>query len=186
MTPTQTHAATSRRRSIVAMAALALTIVSAALALTPRAEAARDLDVGFADFLYGSIDESQRNLWADRTVDANASIIRINVYWRSIAPDKPANPRDPADPAYNWTTIDNAVAERRGARLRRDLTSFAAPDWARGAEPRRRIAIPGHLAPRPGAFGDFAHALAVRYSGTFPAADPSPRSSTSRPGTSPT
>ena len=53
------------------------------------------------------------------------------------------------------------------------LTSFAAPDWAQGPNPPQD-AIPGSWRPDPGAYADFAHALAVRYGGTFPASDPIP------------
>ena len=147
--------------------------LAAAFTLAPRADAARNLDVGFADFLYGSIDEGQRNQVADKTVAANATIVRINVYWRSVAPKKPSDPRNPGDPAYNFTTIDNAVRNAEEHGLDVLLTSFSAPDWAQGANPPAD-AIPGSWRPDPAAYADFAHALAVRYGGSFPASNPIP------------
>lgn len=143
------------------------------LTIAPRANAARDLKVGFADYLYGSINAQERNLWADRTAAANARIVRINVYWNSVATSKPATPRDPGDPAYSFHTIDNAVraAEDRGLDV--ELTSFRAPPWAEGKR-RPPNASPGTWKPNPDDYGDFAHALAVRYSGSFPVGSSTP------------
>lgn len=155
----------ARHRARTALALLA-GLVAAALALAPSSHAARDLDVGFADFLYGSIDAQDRNLWADRTVEANAKIVRINVYWRSVATSKPANPRDPADPAYSFQTIDNAVTNAESHGLDVLLTSFAAPDWAEGPNRPGKV-DPGTWKPNPNDYADFAHALAVRYGGGF-------------------
>lgn len=162
----------ARHRTRTALGLLAGLVV-AALALAPSSHAARDINVGFADYLYGSIDASERNLWADRTLEANAKIIRINVYWRSVAQSKPANPRDPADPAYHFHTIDNAVrnAENHGFDVL--LTSFAAPDWAEGPN-RPKSSNPGTWKPNPNDYADFAHALAKRYGGSFPPSDPIP------------
>ncbi|GIK76705.1 MAG: hypothetical protein BroJett022_03950 [Actinomycetes bacterium] len=162
------------RRHQVLSGLLALAVLCAAwLALAQRASAARDLDVGFADYLYGSINEQERDLWLDRTVDANADIVRVNLYWSSVATSKPSAPRDPSDPAYNFQMIDNAVrgAEARGLDV--ELTVLSAPPWAEGGG-RPRKAEPGTWKPDPRAYGDFAHAVAVRYSGAFPAASPAP------------
>ena len=174
MRTTPTATAHHRRHSalLVALASFAA-IIGAVLALAPRADATRDLDVGFADYLYGSIDEQERNLWADRTVAANANIVRVNVYWRSVVSHEPADPRNPADPAYNFNTIDNAVRNAEEHGLDVLLTSFSAPDWAEG--PNRPAGVnPGAWRPDPQDYGDFAHALAVRYSGTFPSSNPIP------------
>ena len=149
-------------------------LLGASLSLAPRAEAAGNLDVGFADYLYGSINAQERSLWMDRTVEANASIVRVNVYWNSVATSKPADPRNPGDPAYSFHTIDNAIrgAEDRGLDVL--LTSFRAPPWAEG-EGRPSNASPGTWKPRSDDYGDFAHALARRYSGSFlPAGGSSP------------
>lgn len=174
-TPTSTRAGGRPCPALTGFLLLAL-LLGAWLALAPRANAARDLDVGFADYLYGSINPEERNLWIDRTAAANASIVRINVYWRSVATSRPADPRNPGDPAYNFTTIDNAVraAEDRGLDV--VLTSFSAPRWAEGSgRPTNDPDLqPGVWKPDPAAYGDFAHALAVRYSGGFPAASATP------------
>ena len=170
--PTDTRAGSQFRAALAGFLVPAL-LCSAWLALAPRASAAGDLDVGFADYLYGDTIPKKRNRWIDRTVAANASIVRVNVYWSSVATSEPADPRNPGDPAYNFTTIDNAVraAEDRGLDIL--LTSFNAPPWAEGTG-RRTGARPGTWKPEPAAYGDFAHALAVRYSGGFPSGSSAP------------
>jgi hypothetical protein len=171
---TEPHPTTRVLSRLPLALALLAGVVSVALALAPRAEAARDLDVGFADYLYGStISEDARELWAERTVDANATIVRINLYWRSVATRKPADPRDPGDPAYNWNTIDAAVRNAESHGLDVLLTSFAAPDWAEGPN-RPKNVNPGSWKPDPKAYTDFAHAIAERYSGTFGGSNPLP------------
>jgi hypothetical protein len=88
--------------------------------------------------------------------------------WSLVAFDKPSDPRDPDDPAYNWTNIDKAIigADKHGFDV--DLTVSLAPSWAEGANrPSREIAPAGSWKPDPVAFGDFAHAVARRYSGSY-------------------
>lgn len=155
--------------------ALLAGLLAAALALAPRAHAARDLDVGFADYLYGADDVDTRNLWAERTADANARIIRVNIHWSSIVSGgRPANPRDPADPAYNnLRTIDQAVrnAEVHGFDVL--LTSYSAPSWAEGAGRPGKV-DPGTWKPNPNDYADFGHMLAERYGGSYPPSNPIP------------
>jgi hypothetical protein len=131
-----------------------------------RAPASRSLDVGFADILYESPADS--DLWMQRTQDVNADVVRINLYWSSVAAHRPANPRDPADPAYRWTPYDRAIRNASRHGLDVDLTVFSAPAWAEGTNrPSFDVARAGVWRPDPQAYGDFAHALAVRYSGSY-------------------
>lgn len=143
-------------------------VVAAALALTlapADAGAARPLDVGFADHLY---EGDSSGLWLDRTRAVNADVIRVNMLWSLVAFNKPTGPRDPADPAYNWMGYDTAIrnAVERGFDV--DLTVLLAPRWAEG--PRRpgyEKAPAGSWKPDANAFGDFTHAVAERYSGSY-------------------
>ena len=156
----------SRRRPLrVAAALLALALIVSLAAATERAAAAKPLATGFADYLYGTGDS---DLWLNRTEDANAGIIRVNLYWSSVAANKPATPRDPSDPAYNFAGIDTAIrdADQHGFDVL--LTVLSAPSWAEGPNrpPLEQIRS-GAWRPDAAAFGDFAHALAVRYSGGF-------------------
>jgi hypothetical protein len=155
-----------RRRAPVLGALLAL--VAAALAWAPApAGAARQIDIGFADYLYN--EEGQSNIWMDRTKQVGADVIRVNMYWSLVAPNKPESPRDPADPAYAWGPYDIAIANAAERGLDVDLTILAAPRWAEGPNrpPFNDTEVAGSWRPDAVAFGDFARAAAKRYSGTF-------------------
>lgn len=85
---------------------------------------------------------------------------RVDVLWDQVAPTRPADAGDPADPAYRWGRYD---AIFRGL-AQRDITPivdfYRTPPWATAAG---TVAA----APPPGDAGRFAGALARRYSGTF-------------------
>ena len=52
-----------------------------------------------------------------------------------MARTRPANPQDPADPAYVWPeTITSAIQESRGRGIRVALLVSGTPDWANGAK----------------------------------------------------
>jgi hypothetical protein len=148
--------------------AVGLAVVCAVAAAAPTASAARGLKTGFIDFEYVNPDAADRDQWFDATVQANADIVRIPADWRGNVGDQPpANPRDPSDPAYNFFGLDQVVREAAERGLQVMFTVSAAPDWAEG--PNRPADAPsGTWKPDPKAYGDYAHALATRYSGTFP------------------
>lgn len=158
-----------------ALAATLLMLV-ALLAAAPSANAKRGLTTGLVDEY---LTPSTRDSLLDDTVEATAGIVRINVSWRDVATARPANPRDPADPAYDFSGIDAAVRAVHARGLDILLTVLYAPDWAEGPNEPPPTFFKGIWDPDPGAYGDFGHALAQRYSGGFqdPAAggDPFPR-----------
>jgi hypothetical protein len=142
------------------------------VAAVPGDAEGRGLATGFrAEREYYTSDDLLRNRWFDATVEANADLVRIGVPWNDVAgAQPPADPRNPADPTYDFAALDLAVraAQQRGLDV---MFSVArAPLWAEG--PNRPPEVPqGNWNPDPTAYGDFAQALATRYSGTFP--DPS-------------
>ncbi len=150
------------------------------LLLTPvSAEAERGFMLGFADdryadsLLFGD-DPDVRTLWANRMADANAELGRLNTYWRNIVTaTEPANPTDPADPAYSWDGLDQAIEAADAAGLEPVLTVLSAPDFAEGAN-RPADVRPGTWKPKANKFGDFAVALATRYSGSYVDPDAAP------------
>jgi hypothetical protein len=146
--------------------ALSLIVLIASIAaVAPRADAAKPLETGFADYLYGG---SDRDTWLSRTAQANAGLIRVNLEWRAITSGKPDNPRDPADPAYDFSTTDNAIEGAADHGLDVLLTVYGAPDFAEGPNrPPISKARAGVWKPNAGDFGDFAHAVATRYSGSY-------------------
>ena len=143
----------------------------AALAIGPdRSEASRPFDTGFADILYETPSVSEE--WLQRTAQLDADIIRINLYWSVVAQTKPADPHDPADPAYDWSRYDDAVRKASALGFDVEITVFTAPRWAEGPNrPSLAKARAGVWRPNADAFGDFAVAVARRYSGTYDPGD---------------
>jgi Concanavalin A-like lectin/glucanases superfamily len=112
-------------------------------------------------------------LMFERIHDAGASFTRINVSWAEIAPRTPTAgfaASDPADPRYDWSSLDGQVKGAVDHQLTPYLMVFDAPLWAQKDEPH-----PTHIGqfqigswkPDPAALEAFAHALAVRYGGVF-------------------
>ncbi len=103
-----------------------------------------------------------------RVADAGATVVRFTLYWAQVAPaSKPAswNPSDPADPNYNWGTFDQQIQQAVAHGLEPLVTLMAAPLWAQQSPPAADF-LNSRL-PDPKAFGQFATAVATRYSGTF-------------------
>jgi hypothetical protein len=152
------HAPAGHRASRIRAAAIAA-VAAALIALAGASPAAaKPYSLGF--------DSVPQNRIA-QTKEAGADIIRIDVNWDDTAPTEPVNPTDPADPTYNWGPVDNAVkaANAQGG-LRIMLTVARAPLWAQGAD-RPGNADVGVWKPDAQALGQFAEALAKRYSGSF-------------------
>lgn len=111
-----------------------------------------------------------RALAVRRIRATGASVVRIPVDWRDVAPlDAPAGFQagNPASPGYRWARIDAAVISVGEAGLSALLVVSHAPAFAE-APHRWAYAYPGSWAPSPAALGEFAAALARRYNGAFP------------------
>lgn len=116
--------------------------------------------VGTSDFLGPEADLS-----LTRARDAGASLIRVQASWASVAPTRPeSDPRDPANPAYSWASLDATLKRIAAQRLTPIVDIVDAPKWAwtkvTTVEPGD-----GSVAPSVRALGDFAAAAAARYSG---------------------
>ncbi len=148
----------------IARSALALACALAGLQLAaPVTAGAQPLALGFFDPAYE--DPALGPDLLQRTVDVGADIVRIEIGWP--AGWRPAAPRDPADPAYDFRRADTAVgtATARGLSV---LVSFTgAPAWAEGPG-RPPTATPGSWRPDPAAVADYGAAIARRYSGEYP------------------
>ena len=148
-----------------------LVVVLMLLATPAQAAKPDQFRLGFADDLFAdnllfSDDAATREQWAARMQEANGSLVRLNTYWRLIATTEPANPTDPADPAYDWTAVDNAVTAADSRGLEPVMTVFNAPDFAE-APGRPGDVRPGTWKPDATKFGQFAEAIATRYSGSY-------------------
>lgn len=125
-----------------------------------NAGAAGPFRTGFLDpGAFTGPDAARSFAWAH---DAGASLVRIPLVWNVVAPQPPANAKDPSDPAYQWDTFDQEVegAVRQG--LDPIIVISGPPVWARGSS----VGLPGTWA-SPLMFGQIAHAAALRYGGKF-------------------
>jgi hypothetical protein len=107
--------------------------------------------------------------WADTTAGLGASQVRLDLGWRHIVSGVPANPSDPADPAYDFSALDRAVSLAAARNLGILITFQEAPDYAEedGGKPNGSSLPDGAWKPEPNALGEFAKAVATRYSGAF-------------------
>jgi hypothetical protein len=119
------------------------------------------LSTGFYDPVFF---DSNAGQWLDRSVAAGGDTVRLGLTWREVAPAaRPAGfqAEDPADPAYDWAGVDQAVSAAASRGLRVVMTVAGAPAWAEGPGGRGD----GTWRPSPGALADFLTAAARRYSG---------------------
>ncbi|HTR74986.1 MAG TPA: hypothetical protein VMH33_06965 [Solirubrobacterales bacterium] len=142
----------------------------ASLFTVAGANALPRLETGFGDSLFATSSSQTREEWLERATEAGASIVRINVEWRSVAPRTPPagfEPADPASPGYEWQLLDDAVRSASHDGLKVMLTVYEAPRWAEGPN-RPKETEPGVWKPQASAYEAFAKALATRYDGSFP------------------
>jgi hypothetical protein len=91
--------------------------------------------------------------------ELGVDVLQKQLAWSRVATERPADPRDPADPAYRWPAdVDAAYAEtaRRGMRLA--LLVRGTPRWANGG--RTEEWVPDDV----GDYADFMVAASRRYS----------------------
>jgi hypothetical protein len=89
-------------------------------------------------------------------------IIRLDLNWNLIARTKPANPTDPADPAYDWAEFDATVLNAAKYNIQVLPTIYGTPRWAQ-AKKKGVNRAPSKMS----SLRYFATAAATRYSGTF-------------------
>jgi hypothetical protein len=90
--------------------------------------------------------------------DLGVGLYQTGLHWSSVAAIKPANPRDPKDPAYNWPAdYDWAIAEAAKYKIKISLLVLNTPGWANGGRPE-------NWAPtNPKDYADFVYAASKRY-----------------------
>lgn len=166
MMPAGSPARSSGGRILRAVpAALVLAVLVSAITMAGGARA--QLIRGFSEDLFLSANSSVRDRWMARAESAGADLVSIGLSWRSVAPGaRPTDPRDPGDPAYDFSRLDEILrtAESRGLEIL--ILVNRAPRWAEGRG-RPRWAEAGTWKPSPQALGAFAEALARRYSGGY-------------------
>jgi hypothetical protein len=153
----------TRVRVGVLVAVLAAATVAAS---AQPAASSRFLRVGIYDeaqTLYGPIPQTFALLGQLRVQE-----IRENVYWGGqygVAQKRPANARDPNDPAYHWDLYDRTVKYAQQYGIHVLFSIYSTPTWESGNASK-------NVAPKnANDLRDFAYAAATRYSGTFPGSD---------------
>ena len=90
--------------------------------------------------------------------DLGIQLYETSLPWSSVAQRRPADPRNPSDPAYAWpATLSGDIAKSTASGIRVAVQVIGAPGWANGGKP-------SNWAPRnPADYADFAYAASRRY-----------------------
>jgi hypothetical protein len=89
--------------------------------------------------------------------ELNVDVFQFQIHWDEVAPTRPANPRNPDDPAYNWGSIDQTVAEAFRNHVGLAALVMRSPAWANGGRP------PIFAPKKPTDFANFLYAASKRY-----------------------
>jgi hypothetical protein len=148
---------------------LILAMLCAAIAVAaPTAQgSSKMLTVMQDDALLYRLDAPSREETLDEFQALGADVVKVQVYWRDVAPGGRKKPSGfaGADPAsYNWGSYDDVVAGviARGMRPMLSIGN-TAPDWATARVTRRK----GIYKPSAKEFKLFAEAVGTRYSGSY-------------------
>jgi hypothetical protein len=145
--------------------ALTLLISSIAAAALPGPAAARKDQRSIIQDDARVLAGSTRDATLDEMKALGVETVKISIFWRDLASDRPANPEDPgAYPAAKWSAYDAAVQAAAARGLEVFLNGAGpAPDWAvsQKSDPA------GVYRPNAAEFGRFAKAVGVRYSGSY-------------------
>src|SRR5918993_3099944 len=118
---------------VLSPAAVVAVTASATTDSASKQTAGRGMLIGFYDDeqVYGRTD------WAFTQLKSlRAGIVRVTLDWAAVAKRRPAEAADPADPAYNWTAVDNVIAKAAQNRMRVVLAVYGTPRWAGPARNR--------------------------------------------------
>jgi hypothetical protein len=133
---------------------------------------------GFVDDqLFENPSLSVERQWFDKAMaigparsSSSKNWVRLECYWIVVAPAQRAagfDPTNPADPQYNWSGCDAEVDSATAAHENILLMVSYAPTWAEGPGAPSGVRA-GAWNPNAKEFGQFARAVAKRYSGHFP------------------
>lgn len=157
-----TTLARPRFRSELRLALLAA--ACAAILVVPTAASAKStLAVGFLD--NADVGSNPSAFWDD-AVALRVGFMRWDMQWSELAATKPRDPRNPADPHYDFGASDQFVraAAAHGLQDRVMFTLWKTPNWASSTKSRKARAT---QMPNLTMWRAFVFACAKRYSGTY-------------------
>ena len=142
------------RRLLVALSVVVVLALAAGAALYLTRSSSPHMALGLQD---DALLTSAEPLAVPTVRALGPRLLRYNIVWSDIAPRRPADPSNPADPAYVWTNADRIVALAATLHASLLFTIVDAPGWANGG------ASPAHAPTDPADFGTFCGAVASRY-----------------------
>ncbi len=145
------------RKPCLCWRALATYACAAALALLFAALAPREARAADVKAIWGPAVHDGASLFPTYR-ELGIKIYEDRLYWSSVAPRRPDQPRNPNDPAYVWPAeVTQAVAEAKRYHIQVALQIIGAPTWANGGRPWNWV-------PRsPQDYANFAIAATRRY-----------------------
>jgi beta-glucosidase/6-phospho-beta-glucosidase/beta-galactosidase len=139
---------------------LALVLLVAGAIAAPAALAAERMWIGFHDDpSFRWVTDRQDRI--ESAASEGATVMRLLVHWNQTVPRRPADASDPFDPSYNLGDLDEAIRTAQRSDMEVVLTLVGTPRWANGGRG------PNVMPRRVSDFGEFARAIASRYSGRF-------------------
>lgn len=159
------------RLALIALLCVWLAAAVSATAAPAAGAAPAPLGLGVVDDpLFVQSSPGVQASWLARAEGLGSRWVRIGVVWSAVAPyTRPRGFRadDPSSRAYNWSQLDQAVRAAVAHGQTPLLNVHQAPNWAEGPSPPSWAGT-GAWEPSPSALGEFARALALRYSGRYP------------------
>lgn len=155
-------------RACAKLASFVALLIIGVLAFAGSASAAPAFTRAFTDPIYSEPGGAQ---WVPQIVATGARLVLVGVNWSSIEPTAPAPGGDPTNPAgiqYDFTSLDQTVREFAGTGVSVAFSVSDAPSWAEAPGGPQLSEDDGAWKPNVQAYGQFATALARRYSGSFP------------------
>ena len=66
----------------------------------------------------------------DALAATGVRVTRVDVLWSEVAPRRPADARNPADPAYDWSRYDEILRGLQARGITAILDFYRTPPWA--------------------------------------------------------
>jgi len=142
-------------------------VLVALLATAAPSQADRTVDIGFEDPSIAPGPAGDAEGVMARWSQMGVQWVRVQAFWNALSPSPNSrarprgfNPANHADPRYDWSSLDTAIARvrRNGMRVMLTIHQFN-PRWASTQPSRARQG----WKPSPRRYGQFATAVARRY-----------------------